>query len=268
MEFTSLIFPIFSFPLARKNSTIKCVFRDFSVENVLRFENEKNLMLEGYVVNSGAEVDYEFQRFLDELSRILNIYFPMREKQVSLKGLDMPWIDGRIRGLINNKHKLFLRLKRGQITYAYFKAYSNLLSYVIKVKKRNYYSNKFTEGKHDCAKLWSTINKVFGRKRKTWIHEIKLNDGTIISDKTRISREFNRFFIEKPKNINDSIPHSVHDYGNLVPNNNKSFRMLPSTADEVVGLIRGLKSGGGLELPVRFLKLSSEKMAPPHCRLV
>ena len=252
-----------SFPLARKNCSLKCVFRDFSAGNVLRFEREKSHMLRDYVVTNDSEIDDEFKRFLGELSKILNKYFPLREKQVSLKGLDMPWIDGRIRTLINNKHKLFLRLKRKQITYAYFKAYSNLLSYVIGVRKRNHFSSKFTNCENDSAKLWSTINSVFGRKRKTWIHEIKLSDGTIISDKQRMSHEFNKFFINKPKIINSGIQQSVYDYGDLVPNNNKSFRMLPAREDEVIQIMRKLKnSGGGLELPIRFLKMSCEQVAP------
>ena len=140
---------------------------------------------------------------------------------------------------------MFLQLKRKEITYNYFKAYSTTLSYVVNVKKRNYYNKKFSRNEGDCAKLWSTINSVFGRKNKTKIHEIKMSNGDLISDKKNIADQFNKFFIEKPKMINNNIQHSLHDYGDLVPENNKSFRMLPTTAEEIVWVAGKLKNGGG-----------------------
>ena len=74
----------------------------------------------------------------------------------------------------------------------------------------------------------------------------------------KISSHFNRYFIDKPKKINQSIQHSLHDYNNLVPINDRSFRMLPATTGEVISVIGKLKSsGGGLSFPVRFLKMIS-----------
>ena len=129
-----------------------------------RFEIEKLHLLRGYRVNIDAEIDSEYARFHNKLTDILNRYFPLREKQMSLKGLDMSWIDKRIRKLINSKHKLFTQLKRGNVTYGYFRAFSDLLSHVIRIRKQNYYSNKFVKCEDDSSKLWSTRNRVFGRK--------------------------------------------------------------------------------------------------------
>ena len=148
------------------------------------------------------------------------------------------------------------------MTYDYFKAFSDLLSYVIKVKKRDYYSNKFVKSEDDGAKLWSTINKVFGRKNKLKFCELQLSDGTIITDDKAVASRFNRFFVDKPKKINRNIQRPVNDYGNLVPINNKSFKMLPASPEEKIKVMKKLKNGGGgTVLPVRFLKMIGEQAA-------
>ena len=251
-----------SFPVARNDKSFKCVFRDFSAEKVRNFNEQKLHLLEDYRVNADGEVNEELLRFCEGLSLILDRYFPVRVKQATYKGLELPWIDRRIKQLINTKHKLFLKLKRKMITYHYFKAYCNLLSYVINIKKRTYYSKKFTRNSDSGEKLWSTINKVFGRKIRAKIHEIDPGDGDMISDDKQMAHHFNKFFTEKPHQIYNSIRSSVHDYGSLIPLNNKSFRMIPTTPDEVITVIRKLKnSGGGLAFPVRFLKLICDRAA-------
>ena len=230
-----------SIPVVRNDKSFKCIFRDFSAENVRKLEEEKCHILDGYSVNTEGEVNEELLRFCRKLSELLNRYFPVRTKQVSYKGLEMPWIDGRVKKLINTKHKIFLELKRKQVSYHYFKAYSDLLSYVIGMKKRSYYSKKFLNNRETSEKMWSTINGVFKRKKKSRIHELDQGDGNVISDDGEISKCFNKFFTEKPQKINNTIRSSVHDYGNLVPINNKSFRMMPTTTNDVAQVMIRLR---------------------------
>ena len=85
-----------SFPLAGKKSTFELVFRDFSAENIRKFERERDHLLQNYNVNSDADIEDEFRRFHFELTTILDRFFPIRKKQMSLKGLDMPLIEARI----------------------------------------------------------------------------------------------------------------------------------------------------------------------------
>ena len=74
------------------------------------------------------------------------------------------------------------------------------------------------------------------------------------------SDHFNRLFIEKPSEINKNIPPSSARLQDLVPINNKSFRMMPITTSDVSRTISKLKNGGGLVLIVRFLKMFREQV--------
>ena len=85
------------FPTERENETVESVFRDFSVENVQRFGEDKQRIFGDFAVRVDGEIDEEFLRFCAGLSDVLDEYFPVRKKQTSLKGLRMPWIDARLR---------------------------------------------------------------------------------------------------------------------------------------------------------------------------
>ena len=230
------------FPLKCEGALVVNEFRNFSCENVKKFNRVKPLLLREYVVDMNSTADLEFDRFYEELKRTLDTFFPLCRKQSSLKKLRMPWITSEIIPLINKKHNLFRMLKSREVSYQYFKAYSNLLAIVIKVNKRNYFSNKFKVNEKDGKKMWNTINRLFGRKKKETVCELKLDDGTTITNSLEINKHFNKFFVEKPKKIHSDIERSLHDYTDLVPINNKSFFLSPATASEVSNTIRKLKT--------------------------
>ena len=64
----------------------------------------------------------------------------------------MPWVTKNVWKLVHKKHKMFICLKRKQISYEYFNAYSQLLKFCLEKLKANYFVNKFSNDKNDSKK--------------------------------------------------------------------------------------------------------------------
>ena len=147
-------------------SVIKHLFRDFSRVNCdIFFENVLET-LDNYSVNLEAGAEDQFDRFLLFLQKVLNKFFPTRSKQISIKRLEMPWLNDRVIRLINKKHKMFIALKRKLVSCHCFKVYAKDLSELISRLKCKYIKNKFTTCKGDSKKTWQMINLIYNRKNR------------------------------------------------------------------------------------------------------
>ena len=58
--------------------------------------------------------------------------------------------------------------------------------------------------------LWNTTKATLGWNKRSSINKITSN-GQLVTDKAQISENFNNYFIEKIKTINDNIPHTTKD---------------------------------------------------------
>ena len=87
---------------------------------------------------------------------------------------------------------------------------------------------------------WKTINNVIGRAQKQTISDqFKQNSGTIITDPTAISNEFNDFFVNVGPNLASKIQstgkHFFNDYLNTA--HEQSIFMRPIVEDEILKII-------------------------------
>ena len=86
---------------------------------------------------------------------------------------------------------------------------------------------------------WKTINNVFGRAQKqTLSDQFKRNFGTIITDPTAISNEFNDFFVNVGPNLASKIRSTgkhYNDYLSIV--HKQSIFMRPIVEDEILKII-------------------------------
>jgi hypothetical protein len=201
------------------------------------------------------DADRETERFCTKLYTIINKYFPIKHKNISLKRLNMPWIDGSVLRLINMKHKFFLMVKRQTLTYYVFNAYIKLLKVLIDKMRIFYYNTKFKSNKYDRRKHWATINNIIGRDKKSKMVEIEIPNMGVTSDLGEITRSFNEFFQTVPIEVQSNLGPSQNNYINLVKHNNESIFLTPSGPDEIAKIILKLKNKNGLnEIPIRILK--------------
>ena len=237
-------------------------FRDFSMDNVNLFAQKCREVMQSFSIDMTAAPQVEFNRLLRFLKSVLNRFFPIKSKQISLKRINMPWLNSRVIKLINKKHKLFLALKRGYITYNYFKYYSNLLAHLIQRLKKDYFKFKFLNVANDSKKNWDLINMVYGRKKKRTIKLIKLPNNSTTSDKQVIAEVFNDYFSNIPVETHRNIKKSRLDYGHLIPVSNKSIYFQPALPDKILNIInKSIKKGGGLDMPAKFVNLISNYLS-------
>ena len=242
----------------------KSKFRDFSQSNCSRFNDVKAQLFINYAIDENENVNTAFKKFNDWIQTLLNKYFPIRTKQITVKRLNMPWITDRVIKLIDKKHKLFRLLKLKIISYPFFNAYAKLLKILLSKLKQRYFSKKFSEHKADSKKTWELINIIYGKGKKRRVKTIKLQNDSITSDAKKIADEFNSYFSSIPISTQSKLQRATQTYDHLTPFNSKSFYLYATSAMEITSTIKSMnKKGGSLNMPINFLKNIAYEIANP-----
>ena len=198
--------------------------------------------------------------FINHLWLLLNKYFPIKKKFLSQKRILKPWLSSKLIKCIDKKHKLFGLLKRKQIPYKYFKAYSSLLKYTLKLVERNFYRKKFKKS-GTSGEVWRTYRGMIGDFTTKNNYVIKHNGSTVV-DERDLTKLFNEYFSFVPSQMVSSIEKSLNNYNEQIPISMTSMYFNPTTADEVRAVIGKLKASNGLnDLPTKFIKLLTDHVS-------
>jgi hypothetical protein len=246
-------------------TTIK--FRDFSVQKTDGFMTVKDALFNSYYIASN-NASQEIDNFVNFLWSITNQHFPFKEKNISTKKLTMPWVTQDVWSLVNKKHKLFICLKKKQISYDYFNAYSQLLKLFFDKLKNNYFINKFSNNKNNSKKTWNTINDLLGRNKKEKINMLEVNDDEIF-DKKEIVKCFNEYFSSIAQETQEKLDAPALNYDNLIPFNESSMFIFPTSHIEISNIIKKLENKSNNEdLPIVLFKMINENISPILSKLI
>jgi len=251
-------FPVFAvaqLEFQQENFLVK-YFRDHSSQSLEKLETK----VEEYVNSYSSSVENLEDEMSDVLSNLLTIYnscCAIRSKIYSPKSLVKPWIDRRMRALITRKHLLFRQYRSGVCSFQFYNKFKNTVCTRIKNAKRAYFKRRFTENGGCASDMWNVLRKLLNRSRKST--NIVLNmDGSSITDDYGVATVFNEYFSAAADRIVESIPD-----GNVDPllymagmEMDKSFFAVPSTPNEVFGIISSLKMKGSplSEIPTFIYK--------------
>ncbi len=255
--------------IARKISynKIKIKFRTFSRENYDVFERDKTNIFHSYKIATN-DVNLEMTKFLNWICSVVDIYFPYKVKHLSEKRIVMPWLNREVLVFINFKHKLFIKTKRKIIPYRVFKAFSSLLKILIERLKCNYFKRKFQSSKGDAKLIWKSINNILGRVRNTSkVKQIISSNDVELTRSDLIAKEFNEYFNSIPTITQAKLNNSKEDYIDLIPVNNKSMFLIPTTPHEVLTTVNNLKNKKSNDIPVQFLKSVGFEVSTILCTL-
>ena len=125
-----------------------------------------------------------------------------------------------------------------------YKTYKNKLTHIIRLSKKNHYKNKFDLHKGNARKSWQLIKEVLKCRPKVTNPSTSFTflDGSETSNPKDIANEFNDYFIHVASNLVKDIPTTGDDPTEFDQTHTNSFFCRPTTPEEIVSLLRNIKS--------------------------
>ena len=158
-------------------------------------------------------------------------------------------------------------LRAKLITYRSYREYCRMVSNLLKVAERQYYSNKFKALSNDSRKNWQFINALLGNKKVNAPLEINVNN-TLTSDPKTIADAFGHFFSGVPGDIVAAIPPSTLDGLRHIERLNESPYFYQCTPNEILKIIASLKRSNDNCLAMKIIKIGVDYFSPIICDLI
>ena len=225
-------------------------------------------MIDWSAIYCKTDVNVSYELFIHKLSRLYFECFPLIN--VKRKKYDKPWITNGISKSIKKKQRLYCRyLKKGDISSRNkYVGYKNILTGVIRQRKKIYYFNLFKNVKGDMKKTWSQINKLLGKRKKSIPSHMYYNQNKVLG-KASVAEAFNNYFVDIGKITQEKIPipsSHFHDYlFNRIP---VSLFFNPTSHTEIINVLSSMKSSaspGSDCIAARVVKACIHSIVNPLC---
>ena len=136
---------------AQINSYVRKKFGDHSEANIAKLQTEVSSFV-NELETVPLDVNNKTDIFCNILYDLYNSCCPIRQKNISLKHLNKPWItEGLLRSL-NRKHDLFRQMKMNLVPFEVYNNYKNHFTSLLRKAKKSYYEHKFNQCTGDIKK--------------------------------------------------------------------------------------------------------------------
>lgn len=241
--------------ISTESKLIKIMFRDRSEINMICFCN--NIREWNFHYDDRMGVSHVTRQFLNELNSIYCRSFPLKQKIVSRRRFNTPWLSNALMTKIKNKTKYFKLNKLGLISNEFYKKYRNNVNKTVRVAKKTYFDQYFNDNRNNMRKTWSVIKDLAGMGKTREGIKSLLVDGREVSGEHELAEAFNVYFTQIASRLDESIPPPVGDpIDNLSINCMRSFFVFPVTLNELHCVVANLKNKryGLNEIPVCVFK--------------
>lgn len=214
------------------------------------------------------DVDLVANKFINKLK----YYIYKNTRTITIKNKNKKRKEWITQGLIKStitKNEMYKKLSENpnnKLLETQYKTYRNKLTQLIKNAKTKYYGSIISKNKNVSKNLWNCVNNICNKhKPRTIIDQIKLTDGTIVSNKVDISNKFNEHYSDLGENYAKKItaPDKFTENNKILEN---TMYLYPTNETEVIKVIRQLKpkkSPGDDGIRSETLKeISSEIVSP------
>ena len=247
---------------------IKIYERNFKNFNEREFAESLNAMDWDTILSYNKnDANLSMECLYNSINYLLDEFAPFKKitkKVFKLKS--KPWITKEILAKIHERDKLlhkFTKEKDPLVKHTIYNEYKLLRNSLTRMKrdsKSNYYKNYFETHKFKASSIWKGIRSLV-KISSTSKRDIRIMDenGSYVSDPTKISNLFNKFYVNIGPSIDSNIPQPNHSYREYLRNIkiNKNFFLFPTSPAEVFNIIISLdmnKSLGPNSVPVYILK--------------
>ncbi len=192
--------------------------RHFNNINYSRFRSM--LQLEGWgEVYASNDVNHAYDSFLNKFSSLFNTAFPLLTKKS-----DNPRKPCITYGLLNSAKKrseYYKLYMKNQISKEKYVAFRNVFTNLIRLAKKNYYENLFTNSTN-LSRAWKEIKLIRGERSNSSVSEV---DPELL----------NNFFADLGSNTVKDFPKPIYqEYMSNMPNIINSFFMMETNPQEIV----------------------------------
>ena len=232
-------------------------FRLVTEDNLAKFKNYLD-QLDWNSLLTHSDVNYDTEKFLQELNKGYCKFFPLNTKFLSPKRLSKPWVTSKLLRLIKTKSNYFKMLKSGDVSQEENSAVRNRVNYETEKAKNEYIQHKFSVLRNDLKKSWKLLSNLSGfSKPKNAISELLVNNITYNSDQS-ISEIFNEYFSTIAAQLDAKLPSSDIDPLDYLNSADTlcSLNLYAVGIPEINKIVSNLKNthSGINEVPVKIFK--------------
>ena len=251
------------------DTKIKIQFRPCSQQQIDKFTNKLSQL--HWESLDSANVNDNVNFFIKKLNDIYCDIFPIKTKYISQKRLRKPWLNQRIKNLINTKSDYYKLFKMGIISKDTNDRHKKIVNSTIKKAKKDYYMQAFSECKKDMRKSWNLIKNLMGKHpKKQTVKSLVIDNVSYDSDRS-IAEAFNDFFTNIAQSLANNLPDSNYDPTFfLPPAPSNAFFFFPVRETECLNIIMSLKNTKTATnfVPVKIFKMIRSSIIRPLCLLI
>ena len=221
------------------------------------------------------DTNYSMEKFYQKIKEIIDKHVPLKKmNKKDFKIQAKPWITPGIINSIKRRDKL-LRLyiktndvNRKEDLHSQYKFLRNQVVYIIRISKKLYYQNYFTENAKDIKKTWCGIKNIINIQSSTKSQPSSiLVDNKIETDPTKIADDFNGYFASIAEKLQQNIFSENTDFSKYL-SRPLDYNFLFKSADpsEIIFIIDSIetsKATGPYSIPTEILKLVKNNICLP-----
>jgi len=252
-----------STPPSTKLSKSKKKIRSFSNFSEECFLNE----LSNIDFSMKGDIDQIFNGFYKKVNKLINKHAPLKKpSKRTKKQFSKPWITKGIKRSIKIKNNLFAVGDRNM-----YKLYRNKLANLIRLSKKLYLHDYFSNNINNIKRTWQGINSLISNNTKSnkTITCLKDEDtSTVTKDNSKLASVMNKHFVSIGQKLASQVPDSTTHFSSYLRSidQRNSFFFTPITEEEVereIIMTPYNKSYGLYSFPITLLKCAKHLLKKP-----
>ena len=240
--------PIFVFTDLTVCKSVKCnddiYVRQYTHANIESLKKELS-SVDWKILCNSQNVNHSYSKFTEMFNTLLDKCVPLKKKsnQSRKQNPNSPWISHALLKSIRRKNVLYKKSLKNpnDSNVQKYKLYKNRLNSVLRMAKKQYYSDILEMEKNNMRNTWKVINSIIRTNTKTCTEKFVSGNKTYTCP-NEIASQFNKYFAGIGPKLASTIQHTGKEFSSyLKESNNSTFFLKPTNTDEISKIINGRK---------------------------
>lgn len=213
------------------------------------------------------DINIKYNNFYNGVIEIFNIFRPMSRAKGRISN---KWWNDEVLNAINERdvnYKKYKLVSSNDNWNLYKHSRNNVVNNIRKAKLM-YYEREIDECKGDSKTMWKTLKTLISNKGVESVDKVQFGQDKIVTDKTEIANEFNKYFIDSINKVVSAIP-STNSVFEVQQRNEylKSFKLLDRK--EVYDIVSSMVNKSSPdEVDIGFIKQFWTELEDPIIHII